>query len=114
MQEQFYQVIQGVTGLRGRVYANVAPDSPVAPYAVYSRVTNTPENTLSSGVVAEHLRYQVDVYSSSYLEALGIAKNISQALDLSLSSCLRLLERDFYEPEVKLHRVMQDFAVWET
>lgn len=94
----------------GRCYPLIAPEKPVAPYAVYFQVANAPEVTMENTVPVENTRVQVDAYAKTYAEAQSLAESIRSAM-LSLGA-IPLLAVDLHENEVKLYRVAQDFSIW--
>lgn len=94
----------------GRCYPLIAPEKPVAPYAVYFQVANAPEVTMETTVPVENTRVQVDVYAKTYAEAQSLADAARSAM-LNLGA-VPLLSVDLYEQEVKLYRVAQDFSIW--
>ena len=94
-----------------RNFWGTAPDGTVTPYTVASRVANAPENTLSSGVPINNTRAQIDCYAIDYAGAQALA-NAVNAVMTGLPSCVMLLDADVYESDVKLHRVTQDYSIW--
>lgn len=113
IQSDFYTLVGPLFGTR--VYPNVAPDTPVAPYAVYFRVSGTEVSTLDSNGGAgnaNHTRLQLDVWAKTYAEAQSSAAAVKTALkDWAVENNV-LLEQDMYEPDTKLHRVMLDISTW--
>ena len=95
-----------------RNYPNVAPDSPTLPYIVYFRVSNSPENTLGSGIPIENSRIQIDCYAATYAGAQTLATQVVAAMDAADFTSIFLMDHDMYEDSVKRHRVSQDFSVW--
>ena len=98
-----------------RAYPVAAPDSPVAPYLTYQRVSAVPENVLSGNGGAAPLmntRLQIDVYATTYSEAQAKAQAIKDALQGWAIQNVTNSEQDLYEDDVKLHRVMIDISTW--
>lgn len=94
----------------GRCYPLIAPEKPVAPYAVYFQVANAPEVTMETTVPVENSRIQVDIYAKTYAEAQSLAESTRDAM-MTLGA-VPLLSVDLFEQEVKLYRVAQDFSIW--
>ena len=98
----------------GRVYPQVAPDWTPAPYAVYGAIASAPITTLANGSPIESSRYQLDVWGNTYLEAHTLAESARAAM-LAIAypiSVILIMQADQYEPDVKLHRVIQDYSIW--
>ena len=98
-----------------RVYPNVAPEFSVSPYAVYTRVTTTEQNSLDTNGGtgnASNTRLQLDVYASSYSAAQSSAASVKTLLKNWVVENIVQDEQDFYEPDTKLHRVMLDVSAW--
>ena len=101
--------------LADRAYPVAAPDSPVAPYLTYQRVSATPENVMAGNGGANPLtntRLQIDVYATTYAEAQDRAQAIRSALQGWGIQNVTNSEQDLYEDDVKLHRVMIDISTW--
>jgi hypothetical protein len=112
MQKQIVLALAPIFGVK--VYPQIAPDSVAAPYAVYSLITSTPENTLSNGIPIENDRMQIDCYSTTYREAHQLAlatRTAMMAIPYPIGVVLKL-SSDAYESDTRLHRVIQDFSVW--
>ena len=100
--------------LDGRAYRNVAPDSSTAPYAVFFRVAEVEGVTLDENGGTDNeksTRIQLDIYGSA-ADVDATAAAVKVALKSWAISNVVLLERDGYEPEVKLHRTMLDISAW--
>lgn len=99
----------------GRLYPSVAPDSPVAPYAVYFRVSSVEQSTVDTNGGdgnSSNTRLQLDVWAKSYAEAQSCAAAAKAALLAWNVENNVLMEQDLYEPETKFHRVMLDISTW--
>jgi len=112
IQETVYTALQSLVS--GRVYPQVAPDKPTAPYIVYARVASSPENTLSSGQPIQQTRLQVDIFDKTYAGAIALAEQVIAAMTGATVNAIQILEMDQYEPDVKLHRVVHDYSIWHT
>lgn len=99
-----------------KIFPNVAPQGTVAPWVVYSVISDIPENALTGDASTRiaSIRLQVDAYSKTYLGAHAIADAIDQALTQLLPPELavwREVSRDLYDNEAQLHRVEAEFFV---
>ncbi len=98
-----------------RFLPNGSPDQPVAPYAVYQRISAIREQTMQANGGTHHLvqtNLQIDVYAATYAEAVALADQIKTALSGWNRQNLVQLEQDFYEPDERLHRVSMEVSVW--
>ena len=107
-----------VTALQGAfgssVFAQVAPDQTAGPYAVFTRVSTTPGTTLESGSPLRNTRLQVDVYSKTYAEVISLSAQAETAI-LALAypiGAIAISASDDFEPDVKLHRIINEFSIW--
>ena len=100
--------------LGGRAYRNVAPDSAQVPYAVFFRVAEVEGVTLDENGGTDNeksTRIQLDIYGAA-ADVDAVAASVKDALKSWAVTNVVLLERDGYEPEVKLHRTMLDISAW--
>jgi hypothetical protein len=99
----------------GHVYPQIAPDQLPPPYIVYQDVASAPENTLNDGIAIENDRFQVDVFALDYISAHDLADAARVAM-LGIAAPIKvvyLTQSGVFEPDLKLHRVMQEFSVWQ-
>ena len=107
-------IVEALNTVLGAVFPQFAPADTSPPYIVYSVAASAPENTLADGVSIDNLRYQVDVYASTYSDVQRIAKLVRAAM-LAIAypvSVVALSQIDAYESDVRLHRVISEFSVW--
>jgi hydroxylamine reductase (hybrid-cluster protein) len=104
------------TGIVGtRVYPSAAPDSPVAPYITYFRVSAVEQNSMDGNGGDGNLmntRFQIDVWAATYSEAQSKAQLVKDALKGWAVQNVTELEQDLYESDTKIHRVMLDVSTW--
>lgn len=112
VQSTFYSTNQAVFG--GKLYSNVAEEGAVAPYGVFARVVGTPENNLSGYAGITKTVMQLDIWAATHSAALALAAAVRVAMDASAMQQTCEMEHDFYEPDVKLHRVIQEFTISHT
>lgn len=105
----------GVNGfVDGRVYPRQVAQDAALPAIAYSRASTNNYDTLRCGdsdmVVA---RMQIDVVSSSYLEAKSIAKEVRKAMaETALFKSVKQQDKDMPGLNPDYHRVMLEFNVW--
>lgn len=95
-----------------RNYCGQARQSPTAPYTVIGRISDIPENTLSSGVIKRNVRLQIDVYAEDYDEAVALQNAIVTVMEAAAFTNVLLLAQDLYDDDVRLHRVLLDYSLW--
>ena len=98
----------------GKVYPEIAPDSTQAPFAVYTTVASTPENTLSSGRPVSNDRVQIDVWATSREQVGVLGQATLAAMDALVTGTFGVYlisSSGSYEADVRLHRVIQDFSI---
>jgi hypothetical protein len=96
-----------------RCYPLMMPQNPVLPAIVYSRQASNPFYRLEGGSSLSQVRVQIDCYARSYEEAKDLASNARSAMESASYKGTMIFDADFYEPDVKLYRVVLDFYVWE-
>lgn len=100
-----------------RIYPNKAREGDTGARIVYSVITDVPQNTLdgSVGTRLRSIRLQVDCYAPTYQLAAQVADAVDTVLGNLESPSLnawRENSTDLYDDEAKLHRVLQEYAVW--
>ena len=95
-----------------RVYAMPLPQNVTLPAIVYSRVATVPHDDLELTQNHERVRVQLDCWASTYAEAKTLAAAVRTAMQTTPVFGQLLMELDDYDPDVKLHRVIQDFNIW--
>jgi hypothetical protein len=98
-----------------RFFPNGAAEKPVAPYAVYSRISAVREQTLDTNGGTNNLvqtNLQIDIYAKTYAESISLADQVKTALNGWSRQNLVMMEQDFYEPDETLHRATVEISVW--
>lgn len=97
----------------GRVYPDVAPASPVKPYAVYQSVGGVDETTFDGLNTLQNSRMQVAVWSLSRAEAATIMQQILQALTAAPVRGTPIgAPVSVYEDDTKLYGSRTDISIW--
>lgn len=98
-----------------RCYPVTIPQSPTYPLILYTRISGVRDHHFHgpSGIV--RTRMQIEAWAETYSGAKTLAAAIRGALDgytgTSIGSCLLDNERDIYEPELNVYRVVYDFQI---
>ena len=110
------QIITSAPLVNGRVYPIIIPQNAVFPCARYNRVSVLRDYTLSGPDCLPAVRFQVDVFGSSFSAVREAWDEIRKGLDgfdgvgdiqyVTLDN-----ETDDYEDDTKLYRVIGDFVV---
>lgn len=112
IQEQLQTVLAAL--VNGASYPNLAVQDAVAPYIVYQRITSVTHNNLLGPSDLQNTRVQIDVYDKTYVGVQQIAAAVRAAMQSAPFTNLQLSEQDFYEVDVRLHRVTLDYSIWAT
>jgi hypothetical protein len=112
MLENFAALVSGATDAGDRIYPQVAPDGVARPFIVYQRINTNTENVLSGSSGLLNTRLQVDVFAATYAQAQQIALAIANLMASWSTPNVSIVSQDFFEDEVKLHRVMTDYSIW--
>lgn len=95
-----------------RVYPVPMPQGVILPAISYQRVATVPHDDLELTQNHEWVRVQVDSWASNYATAKALAAAVRLAMQAPLVYGQLLTEMDDYDPDEKLHRVIQDFNIW--
>lgn len=101
----------------GRVFPDVAPLNTQRPYATWQQVGGQ-ELTCVDQLVPDlkHARIQVDVWSSTRLEAASLMRDVAAAMTLASLFTSRpdgaMRSTSWDEVEPRLYGAQQDFSTW--
>lgn len=109
-----------VSAITTRCYPVTIPQSPTYPLILYTKISGMRDHTLGGASGHAHPRFQVEAWAETYSGAKTLADAIRDALDdysgtvsgTVIHSCLIDSERDVYESEIEIYRVIQDYFVW--
>jgi len=109
-----------VKAITTRCYPVTLPQSPTYPLILYTKITGMRDHHLRGPSGHAHPRLQIESWSKSYSEAKTLAAAIRKALDgysgtassTKIGSCLIESERDIYESEIEVYRIVQDYFTW--
>jgi hypothetical protein len=98
----------------GAWYAVNSQQPPTYPYIVFQRIVSTPNVSLSGPSSMQNTRFQIDIYSLSIAEAVGIEDSLEAAMTAWAVQNVPLSSQDFFEDAVRAFRVSKDYSVWAT
>ena len=109
-----------VKDITTRCYPVTIPQSPTYPLILYTKITGMRDHHLRGPSGHAHPRFQIEAWAKTYTEAKTLADAIREALDgysgtavgTKIGSCLIESERDDYQNEIDVHRVIQDYFTW--
>jgi hypothetical protein len=110
IQEQLQAVLAPLVS--GASFPNLAAQEAVPPYIVYQRIVSITHNNLLGPSDLQNTRVQIDAYAKTYAQAQQIASDIRLAMLAAAFTNLQISEQDFFETEVRLHRVSLDYSIW--
>lgn len=101
----------------GKIYPNKAPQKAATPYLVQFQVSNDPEATKDTTSIADHIRWQISIFSNTYREAQTISEAIRNLLDgyTGSNSDTEILDTEFtgeymlYEEDARLHHLALEY-----
>lgn len=96
-----------------RVYPLVMPQNPTYPAIVYNRISSAAQNVLEGGSTIDQVRIQVDTYATTYSAAKSLARLVRLAMEGASFKATLQTDQDFYESDLSIYRVSQDFYLWE-
>lgn len=111
IEQTIFNTLKNLSG--NRVYPLVMPQNPTLPAIVYSRVSINPFNRLEGGSSIDQIRMQIDVYASTYSAVKSLAESVRTAMEAASFKATLQLEQDFFEPNLNIYQVTQDYYVWE-
>jgi hypothetical protein len=107
------QISGAGTSAGSRVFPNVIPDNTSLPFVRFHRLHSAQENIVLGGFPSiENTHLQVDSFAIDYAAAIALAKAIETTMYQGTFRAILLREEDHYEPDVKLHHVVQEYSIW--
>ena len=107
-----YDAVKDVAG--GRISPNRAPDDVTPPYGVFFKPGGRPSNVLdaqAAGIERHH--FQFDLYATGYLAADALHQELKAAMaTASALGAIEISDRDMFDTEAKLHRVISEWVIW--
>lgn len=110
IEEDVFNALKGLVS--NRCYPLLMPENPSYPSIIYTRISSTPENTLNGGATIDLVRFQIDSYAETYSAARTLAASVRTAMEAAAFKGLLQTDQDFFEPDVTIYRVTQDYYVW--
>jgi hypothetical protein len=111
IETEIYDTLQSLVG--GRCYPVLMPQEPTYPALVYSRQASNPQYRLEGGSSLTQARVSIDCYAQTYDAVKSLSAQVRQAMEEASFKGTLIFDTDFYEPDVKLFRILMDFYVWE-
>ena len=111
-----------VKAITTRCYPVTIPQYPTYPLILYTKISGMRDHALGGASGHAHPRFQIEAWAETYTAAKTLADAIRNALDdysgtaagTVIDSCLIDSERDIYESEIEVYRVIQDYFIWHT
>jgi hypothetical protein len=109
-----------VKAITTRCYPVKLPQNPTYPLILYTKISGMRDHHLTGPSGHAHPRFQIEAWAETYAGAKTLSEAIRGALDgytgtassTKISSCLLDSERDVYESEIEVYRVIQDYLIW--
>jgi hypothetical protein len=100
-----------VASVNSRVYPMIMPQDCEKPALVYTVISDIDNQGLEGCVSSNNMRFQIDVYASSYLESKTIKNEVKAALYTFENYPMELTSLDVFEEEQGLYRQIIDFTL---
>lgn len=103
-----------ISALGYKINALKAPQNASFPYIVHQVISDEKISKLSGGDIdVQNFRYQLDVYSNSYNQAIEISEEVVVALNECESFGAIILQVfDAMDQEGQVYKVVIDFKIW--
>ncbi|ARK56306.1 hypothetical protein BOC36_24875 [Burkholderia pseudomallei] len=113
IEEQLFAVLNAV--VPNAVFPNVAEQNIPMPYVVYRCMPSPVETTLDSQTPPiDNTVFELDCWARTYAEAVNLAATVRAALQAwNALGVQRTSAHDLYEEDVKAHRRVFEFSVWQ-
>ena len=109
IEEDLYTALKSVVE---NVYPIIMPDDCTFPVITYQVVFDGANQSTNGKVMSRNVRFQVDIYSKSYLETKILKeKVIKKVVELRGGS---ISAQDLYEDQINLYRELIDFKIRRT
>lgn len=112
MIEELYKYLRiNVASVSGRVYPMIMPQDCVKPAIVYSVVNNGDQQNLNDRETYQEIRFQIDIYANSYMEAQTISTEVKSDLYDYEHFPYGLNSRDGFDSDTELFRQIIEFKI---
>lgn len=105
-------LFQALKNVSANVYPMMMPEDAVFPAITYQVIYDGVSQSVSGDVCGRGVRFQVDVYSTSYSEMKSL-KDAAIAEIVNLGGGF-INSRDIFENEINLYRQIIDFKIEES
>jgi len=100
-----------VTSVTTGIYPMRAPQYPVYPHIIYTRISGNQINGLNGYMTAERPSIQIDIYSTGYAQAKSLSTSIHAVLDATTTfRAILISDTDLFEDEIDRYRRMLEFS----
>lgn len=100
-------------GVSTRIYPLHLPQETQYPALVYARYGGNRQNHLLGYADMENPMIMIDCWATSFGAAKGLSTRVHSAMDGALTfKALLISDVDYYEDDLKLYRVTQDYSCW--
>lgn len=113
IEAQIKTALSGLAG--GRIYPDVPPDGATFPLVIYQQVGGAALNTLECDVPGtENARIQVVVWAKTRIAASELARDVRDALTVTLKAYTYAAPVSLYDDTLKLYGSRADYSLWFT
>ena len=94
-----------------RIYPMKAPNGVETPYITYMNVSNIDITSIQGANYANKTRFQIDIFSKSYLETKEILGAVKSSMYQYKTQVHNFSSWDLYESDTELHRQLIEFNI---
>ena len=112
----------GIATLVGaRVYPDILPQAPTYPAITLLRIASTRTFVHAGASTLARVRFQIDCWGRTYSQAHDLGDTIRRSMNgyrgsfqgTEVPGAFLRAEHDLYEPDGDVHRLSQDWEVWQ-
>ena len=111
IETEIYDALKSL--VNDRCYPVLMPQNTPYPALAYSRQASDPQYRIEGRASLTQVRISIDCYAATYDEVKTLSDQIRTAMETASFKGTMIFDADFYEPDVKVYRVLMDFYVWE-
>ena len=109
-----------VAAITTRCYPITLPQNPTYPLILYMHISGAIDNHMTSDSGMANPRYQIESWAETYAASVTLSTAVREALNhftgtvgtLRIGSCVIVDERNQFDTEIPIYRIMQDYKIW--
>ena len=98
----------------GGAWDKTAAQGTLPPYIIWHLVVSPTNVSMDGPSDTQNARVQIDAFARTGAETEMLGMSIAAAMAAATFKNVPKSSQDFYEPEVKLHRISMDYSLWSS